>query len=123
MQHDFDKNSSSSIDENIVGGITASLLKFSSITELSKDNIDAISMGDRKLNYFYDDNIIVCLETAREVKEKSIKKVAKNIHHSFLFRFISFLKSNKVIDTEIFTSFEEKIFEILEYHRMLPKFS
>ena len=78
-------------------------------------------MGDSKLNYFYDDNFIVCLETNKEVKEKLIKKVLKKIHNSFLFRFISFLKSNKVIDTDIFSSFEDKIFEVLKYHRLLPK--
>ncbi|OLS25502.1 MAG: hypothetical protein HeimC3_14910 [Candidatus Heimdallarchaeota archaeon LC_3] len=78
-------------------------------------------MSDRKLNYFYDNNFIVCLETINEVKEKLIQKVGKNIHKSFVFRFISFLKSNNVIDTKIFSSFKAKLFEILKYHRLLPK--
>lgn len=121
MQRDFENNGLPIIDENIIGGITASLLNFSSITGFDEGNIDAITLGDSKLIYFYDDNVIVCLETNKEVLEKSIKKVAKNIHKSFLFRFISSLKSNKVIDTDIFTSFEDKIFEILKYHRLLPK--
>ncbi|OLS25493.1 MAG: hypothetical protein HeimC3_14820 [Candidatus Heimdallarchaeota archaeon LC_3] len=110
MQRDFEDISSSIIDDNIIGSITASLLNFSSITGLDEGNIDTITMGDRKLNYFYDDNFIVCLETTKKVKDKLIRKVLKNIHNSFLFRFISFLKSNKVIDTEIFSSFEDKIF-------------
>ncbi|KKL24925.1 hypothetical protein LCGC14_2410450 [marine sediment metagenome] len=121
MQYDFESNISSNIDDNIISGITASLLNFSSITGLDEGNIDTITMGDSKLNYFYDDNVIVCLETINEVKEKLIQKVGKNIHKSFVFRFISFLKSNNVIDTKIFSSFKAKIFEILKYHRLLPK--
>jgi hypothetical protein len=61
------------------------------------------------------------METTDEVKEKVVRKVAKNIHESFLFRFFSILKSTKVIDTNIFTYFKSKIFEILKYHRLLPK--
>ena len=121
MQHDFENCISSIIDENIIGGITASLLNFSSFTGLDEGNIDTITMGDSRLNYFYDDNIIVCLETNNEVKNNLIRKVAKNIHKSFVFRFISFLKSNKVINTKIFSSFDDKIFEVLKYHRLLPK--
>ena len=78
-------------------------------------------MGDSKFHYFYDDDVIICLETINEVKEKLIQKVGKNIHKSFVFRFISFLKSNEVIDTGIFSSFKAKLFEILKYHRLLPK--
>ncbi|OLS25482.1 MAG: hypothetical protein HeimC3_14710 [Candidatus Heimdallarchaeota archaeon LC_3] len=121
MQHDFEHSNSSLIDENIISGITASLLNFSSITGFDEGNIDTITMGDSKLNYFYDDNIIVCLKTTNEVKENLIQRVAKNLHHSFVFRFISFLKTNKVIDTDIFSSFQDKIFEILKYHRLLTK--
>ena len=121
MQHDFEHSNSSLIDENIISGITASLLNFSSITGFDEGNIDTITMGDSKLNYFYDDNIIVCLKTTNEVKEDLIQRVAKNLHHSFVFRFISFLKTNKVIDTDIFSSFQDKIFEILKYHRLLTK--
>jgi hypothetical protein len=61
------------------------------------------------------------METTNEVKEKVVRKVAKNIHKSFVFKFISILKSTKVIDTNIFSSFKSKIFEILKYHRLLPK--
>ena len=121
MQHNFESSPSSIIDDNIIGGITASLLNFSSFTGLDEGNIDAITMGDNKLNYFYDDNFIVCLETNKEIKGNLIQKVLKNIHNSFLFRFISFLKTNKVINTKIFSSFKAKIFEILKYHRLLPK--
>ena len=90
---------------------------------LNQARVDTITMGDSKFHYFYDDDVIVCLETINEVKEKLIQKVGKNIHKSFVFRFISFLKSNEVIDTGIFSSFRDKIFEILEYHRLLPKSS
>ena len=121
MQHNFEGSESSVIDENIIGGITASLLNFSSMTGYSKSNIDAITMGDSKLSYFYDDNVIVCLESTIDVKDSLIRNVGKNIHNSFLFRFVSFLKTNKVIDTDIFSSFKDKIFEILEYHRLLPR--
>ncbi len=121
MQHDFEMCGPSNIDDHIIGGITASLLNFSSITGFDEGNIDTITMGDSKLNYFYDDNVIVCLKTNNEVKNSLIRKVAKNIHKSFVFRFISFLKTNKVIDTEIFSSFKDKIFEVLKYHRLLPK--
>jgi hypothetical protein len=61
------------------------------------------------------------METTAEIKEKVVRKVAKNIHKSFAFKFISILKSTKVIDTNIFTSFKGKIFEILKYYRLLPK--
>ncbi len=121
MQHDFEECNPSNIDDHIIGGITASLLNFSSMTGLSEGNIDVITMGDSKFHYFYDDIVIVCLETINEVKEKLIQKVGKNIHKSFVFRFISFLKSNQVIDTKIFSSFKDKLFEILKYHRLLPK--
>ncbi len=93
------------------------------MTGLDEGNIDVITMGDSKFHYFYDDDVIVCLETINEVKEKLIQKVGKNIHKSFVFRFISFLKSNQVIDTGIFSSFKDKLFEILKYHRLLPKSS
>ncbi|OLS20063.1 MAG: hypothetical protein HeimC3_42010 [Candidatus Heimdallarchaeota archaeon LC_3] len=119
--NEFEGSGFSLIDENIIGGITVSLLNFSSVTGLDEGNIDTITMGDRKLNYFYDDNFIVCLETTKEVKDKLIRKVLKNIHNSFLFRFISFFRTNKVINTKIFSSFEDKLFEILKYHRLLPK--
>ncbi|OLS25498.1 MAG: hypothetical protein HeimC3_14870 [Candidatus Heimdallarchaeota archaeon LC_3] len=113
LQHNFENDSSSIIDDNIIGGITTSLLNFSSITGFDEGNIDTITMGDSRLNYFYDDNVIVCLKTNNEVKKQLIQKVLKNIHKSFRFKFISFLKSNKAIDTEIF--------EVLMYHRLLPK--
>jgi hypothetical protein len=61
------------------------------------------------------------METTDKIKEKVVRKVAKNIHKSFAFKFLSFLKSNRIIDTEIFSSFKSKIFEILKYHRLLPK--
>ncbi|MHA2103619.1 MAG: hypothetical protein ACW981_09330 [Candidatus Hodarchaeales archaeon] len=121
MQHDFDSSFSSFVDENIIGGITASLLNSLSAIGLDEGNVETISFGKSKLNYFYDDNLIVCMETTDEIKEKVVRKVAKNIHKSFLFRFLSSLKSNKMIDTEIFSSFKSKIFEILKYHRLLPK--
>ncbi|MHA2033662.1 MAG: hypothetical protein ACW99Q_30205 [Candidatus Kariarchaeaceae archaeon] len=121
MQHDFDPNFSSFIDENIIGGITASLINSFSCMGLDEGKIETISFGKSKLDYFYDDNLIVCMETTAEVKEKVVRKVAKNIHKSFAFKFVSFLKSNKIIDTNVFTSFKTKIFEILKYHRLLPK--
>ena len=77
LQHNFESSPSSIIDDNTIGGITASLLNFSSITGFDEGNIDAITIGDSKLNYFYDDNVIVCLETINEVKEKLIQKVGK----------------------------------------------
>ena len=123
MQYDFESNISSNIDDNIISGITASLLNFSSITGLDDGNIDTITMGDSKLHYFYDDNVIICLETINELKEKLIQNVGKNIHKSFVFRFIFFLKSNEVIDMRIFSSFKDKLFEVLKYHRLLPKSS
>ena len=121
LQHNFENDSSSIIDDNIIGGITTSLLNFSSITGFDEGNIDTITMGDSRLNYFYDENVIVCLKTNNEVKKQLIQKVLKNIHKSFRFKFISFLKSNKVINTKIFSSFDDKIFEVLKYHRLLPK--
>jgi hypothetical protein len=47
---------------------------------LNKGKIEAISFGKSRLNYFYDDNLIVCLETTQEVKEGSAKDIARNIH-------------------------------------------
>jgi hypothetical protein len=88
---------------------------------LDEGNVETISFGKSKLDYFYDDNLIVCMKTTTEVKEKVVRKVTKNIHNSFVFKFFSFLKSNRIIDTEIFSSFKSKIFEILKYHRLLPK--
>jgi hypothetical protein len=88
---------------------------------LDEGTIEAFSFGRSQLNYFYDDNLIVCMKTTDEIKEKVVRKIAKNIHYSFVFKFLSFIKSNRIIDTEIFTSFKSKIFEILKYHRLLPK--
>jgi hypothetical protein len=88
---------------------------------ISDGAIESISFGKSRLNYFYDDNIIVCMETTHDIKEESAKDVAKSIHKSFLFRFLSLLKSTRVIDTSLFASFKDKLFEILKYHRLAPK--
>ena len=121
MQHNFDPNFSSFIDENIIGGITASLINSYSSMNIGDGDIESISFGKSRLNYFYDDNLIVCMETTHDIKEQAAKDVAKSIHKSFLFRFFSLLKSNRVIDTTIFASFKDKLLEILKYHRLVPK--
>lgn len=123
MQHNFDPNFASFIDENIIGGITASLINSYSSMNIGDGAIESISFGKSRLNYFYDDNVIVCLETTQDIKEESAKDVAKVIHKSFLLRFLSLLKSNRVVDTSIFASFKDKLFEILKYHRLVPKSS
>ncbi|MHA2103639.1 MAG: hypothetical protein ACW981_09435 [Candidatus Hodarchaeales archaeon] len=59
------------------GAITASLINSFSSMGLDEGKIETISFGRSKLNYFYDDNLIVCIETTDKIKEWVMRKVAK----------------------------------------------
>ena len=66
LQEEYKEYITNGANVVIIGGITVSLLNFSSVTGLDEGNIDTITMGDRKLNYFYDDNFIVYLRKRRK---------------------------------------------------------
>jgi hypothetical protein len=121
LEHDFGQNSIEGINSNIIGGLTTSMISFFTSMSVDSGKMDAIHMGDSKLNYFYDDQVIICLETDKNVKEKSVRSVLQSIHNTFVNKFFGPILKTDLVDVQFFGSFKAKMLEILKNSKFIPK--
>lgn len=117
IQDNFTQNPNG-IDESIVGGFTAAIFN---ITSTLDTGIDSITIGGRVLNYFSENEIIVCVEVDKKDKVKSVKEAIEIIHKAFCGKYNDTLGIGNLLDTTLFAPFKKDYLEILNKCKLLPK--
>jgi hypothetical protein len=122
LQSNFEFENGSKIDKDIIGGITSSVINLIPRIGTKETEINSITLEHKKLHYYYDHTLIICLETHKIVDERVIRKVLTKIHSNFLKKYSQILTSRIIINSDKFYYFKKEILKIFDSNNLLPYF-
>ena len=104
-------------DETLVGCFLSAIQSFA--TEVSSSCIDKIDMEKMTFFYAFKGPIysIIVAETADEVESRVYRIIAEKLGRAFVKKYPIEQIQNKLVDTEVYTGFEE------EYNTIISEFS
>lgn len=119
VHYNLKENSEIKYDESIVGAFTSALVNSILSAGLTEFGLFSISFEQRHLYYYYEGQLIICMETEKSVNKRMVLLATEKIHKDFSLNYREILKSNKLLNPDHFISFKKKILSTLTNTNLL----